>query len=217
MSRAVGPYLGPPNLVGGIHAGRGHVERGLGHAVGLGGDAVGGIARVETGVDGAQRRRDVDDAGVGRLLQQRHQGLGEDEVGDRVGVHGVEDLGAAVGKVAHDDAGIVDEHVDDGILGGELVYGQADALVVGNVYLEEAEGARVRLGMQLLQRPRASLVVAAAHDDVVLGGGHEGGRHVVADARVGTWRESCRQRPAAPGWRDCSCCWGGGRKYCTYR
>lgn len=25
--------------------------------------------------------------------------------------------------------------------------------------------------------------------------------------------ESCRQRPAAPGWRDCSCCWERTRKY----
>jgi DNA-binding HxlR family transcriptional regulator len=143
---------------------------------GLGGAVGGGEGQRDEGEAGG----DGDDGGVGLLKEVREQRGGEadgaEEVGsdDGLGVGGVRGLEDVFG--AH-DAGVVDDDVKRGVVGGELLGEGADA---GGVFDVEDGGGHAGVGCDGLVED----LLAAAGDDDLVAEFMEGLCDAAADARA---------------------------------
>jgi hypothetical protein len=151
------------------------------------GGAVDGAAGVDLVAGGGA---DVDDVAAPALDHSGEDGAGGVEEALDVGVHHLVPVARVAlldGFEAAAEAGVVDEDVDLGPVGGEVAEGVGDDAGVADVELDEVGFGTVGL-LQLGREGFEPLLTAGGEDEAGAGGG-EGARAGRTDARAGSGDE----------------------------
>ena len=160
-----------------------HVHRHLARPVRLRLDLVHGRLGRQAAPDRARAGGDVDDARVCALAEQTNQRFGEEVRACGIGVEGVAE-GLAVGCGVRRHGGVVHEHVQAAVVGGDGACGVGNGGVILEVEVQEFDASRVVLGLQGAEGCGAPVWGAGAKEDVVGAFGEELAGEFEADAAV---------------------------------